>query len=332
MIDYLVPEFFLNYDETGFVSVKRPSGGMRTKIRSVQKANLDINLCSSLEQLTNNFILVEPMFFRENPPFNDEGITKESLVEKLADVQAVKILYCTELELLRWPGWFLEKVEDVVDAISCNCIYQKNLWKMLGLVETEYLVDPIDTKLFFSGKKEPYVIATGWISPAKNSEFIRDLYMVLKDIEFIKTIYVGGSNLWGFEDIESLELDMEIRQVSDVFTGSVSQLVLARYLSESAFFVANTYHDCSSACHAEAISAGCLPVVGGHPLYEERYGFFVESGVDATIEKLQSLTGGWRVLPDDTLFEDSRRWAIDNVSFRVFNKQLNEIRKKYTDA
>ena len=325
MIDYLVPQYFLNYDPLVQAGVGNPSGGMRTKIRTVQKAVKDYQLYTHtrVETLESKYVLVDPLFFRQKLPEQPEEGPDYS-IDFLSRYNGYKVLYCTEKEVLRWTGDFREKVLAVFDLVTYNCEYQRRFLEGIGIADMKILVDPIDCDLFQPDVKEMSVIATGWISSDKNSEFIRDLYYDLTEYD-IKRIYVGGSSLWGFNRKSDVRLEYDIRQVSDVFVNNVPQDELATYIGKSAFFCGNTKHDTSSACHAESLAAGCVSVVGGHPLYSERFGFYVKPGVPSTVEKLVELTDGFNRLPDSDLFEKSRNWALENVSFGVFSRQLSEI-------
>ena len=325
MIDYLVPQYFLNFDPLAQAGVGNPSGGMRTKIRTVQKAVKDYQLYTHtrVETLESKYVLVDPLFFRKTLPEQPEEGPEHS-VDLLSKYNGYKVLYCTEKEVLRWTGDFREKVLAVFDLVTYNCEYQRRFLEGIGITDMKLLVDPIDCDLFQPDVKEMSVVATGWISSDKNSEFIRDLYYDLTEYD-IKRVYVGGSSLWGFNRKSDVRLEYDIRQVSDVFVNNVPQEELVGYIASSAFFCGNTKHDTSSACHAESLATGCVSVVGGHPLYSERPGFYVKPGVSATVEKLVELTDGFNRLPDSELFEKSRNWALENVSFDVFGGQLSEI-------
>ena len=325
MIDYLVPQFFLNFDAKVQAGVKNPSGGMRTKIRSVQKAmtNLQLYTHTRVETLKSEYVLVEPLFFRENLP-EQPGYGPLGSLEKLDDYDGVKVLYCSEKELLRWRGDFREKVLDTFDVVTYNCQYQRRLWDAIGVKGSRLLTDPIDCNLFKPLPKKLQVVSTGWISSDKNSEFIRDLYYALHETK-VDTVYVGGNTLWGFNRKVNMQLEHDIRGLTDVFVENAPQDVLAKYIGESAFFCGNTIHDTFSGCHAESVAAGCVTVAGGHPLYSERFGFYVEPGVEAAMEKLSELTNGFADMPDIKYFEKSRQWAEDNVGFDAFNRQLVDI-------
>ena len=325
MIDYLVPQFFLNFDAKVQAGVKNPSGGMRTKIRSVQKAmtNLQLYTHTRVETLKSDFVLVEPLFFRENLPEQPDYGPLGSL-KRLDDYDGVKILYCSEKELLRWTGNFREKILDTFDVVTYNCEYQGRLWEAIGLKGARLLTDPIDCGLFKPLPKKFQVVSTGWISSDKNSEFIRDLYDALHQTK-IDTVYVGGNTLWGFNRKANMQLEHDIRGLTDVFVENAPQDVLAKYIGESAFFCGNTIHDTFSGCHAESVAAGCITVAGGHPLYSERFGFYVEPGVDAAMQKLSELTNGFSDMPDADYFVKARQWAEDNVGFDAFNRQLGKI-------
>ena len=325
MIDYLVPQFFMDFDANVEGGVVNPSGGMRTKIRSVQKAMTKIQMFThtQVNTLKSDFVMVDPLFFRENLPDQPiEGV--DVSLQRLKGYDAFKILYCTEKELLRWTGNFREKVLDAFDVVTYNTEYQRRLWDAIGVKNMKLLVDPIDCDLFMPLPKKFQIYSAGWISSEKNSEFIRDLYLALHNTK-LERIYAGGNDLWGFSKKKDLRLEHDIRSVCDVFLKNVTQDVLSTYAGESAFFCGNTIHDTSSACHVESLAAGCITVAGGHPLYSERFGFYVEPGVEAAMEKLSELTNGFVDMPDVKYFEKSRQWAEDNVGFDAFNRQLIDI-------
>ena len=318
MYDYLVPEYFLHFDTDGLQGVNNPAGGVRTKIFNVGQALSDkgISLKSSVKSLRSHFVLVEPIFFE---------MGSESVYEEFCDYGGISIFYSTELQPLKWIGSYRDRLLDSFDYITYDCEYQKGLWEAMGITDMQQLTDPVDTELFRMENKLLQVIAVGRISPIKNSEFIRDLFLKLKSVKNVKTVYVGGATLWGNEIREDLLLEHEIRDVADTFVSNVPQSELAFYMGQSSFFVANNIHEVFSESHAESLSAGCVSVCGGHPLFKERPGVFVEPGVDETFGVLDSLTGGFVSLPERELFEQSRDWALKNVSYSVFKLQLHSI-------
>lgn len=328
MIDYLIPEFFLNFDAYKKQGTRNPGGGMRTKIRSVQKASTHFQLYNRthVSKLKSPWVLVEPMFFRLGLPGQPQGDDRDRTVDALANYPGKKILYCSEMELLRWSGKFRDKVIDACDVVAYNCEYQRRIFEALGIKDMQLLTDPIDGELFQPGPKKLQVISSGWISSAKNSEFIRDLYTALKP-KNIETVYVGGNTLWGFANKENLKIEQEIRDVTDTFVDSAPQHVLAQYLANAAFFVGNTMHDTFSGCHAESMAAACISVCGGHPIYKERSLYYVKPGVDATVKGLKAWTNDFTQLPPAEYFQITRQGFEQTCSFDVFNHQLEAIIK-----
>ena len=318
MIDYLVPEFLVNFDPASNQGIRNPAGGMRTKIKSVERASTlyQLYLRTSVADLRSSFVLVEPIFFQGK---QDED------VKLLSEYDGYKILYCSEMEVLRWPGEFRQRVIDACNLVTYCSDYHRRLLEAVDIKDMQLQTDPIDGTLFRPApEKKMQVITAGWISSAKNSEFVRDLYTELQDYD-IETVYVGGSTLWGFIEKDNLKLERDIRAVTDIFVDSVPQSIFAEYLAEAAFFVGNNMHDTFSGCHAEAMASGCITVAGGHPIYKERSPHAVKAGVETTIQKLQALTANFNRLPNPQYFEDARNHFEGSYSFDAFNRQLQSI-------
>ena len=335
MIDYLVPSYFLNFNVGAESGVSNPGGGMRTKILAVQRASRHywIKPQTDVSSLKSDFVLVEPLWFRESLGANvsevgNVSLTPERKLELLSQYSAFKILYCSEMEMLRWSGSFRSAVLEVFDLVTYNCEYQRVLFDALGVRNMVLLHDPIDENLFKpSESKKMTVVSTGLISPLKNSEFIRDLYKELVDLP-VQTVFVGGSTLWGHHDADCMRLEYDIRNYCDIFVENAPQPVLAQYLAESSFFVSNSIHDTYSSGHAEGVSAGCISVCGGHELFRERPGYFVRAGVSNIVDVLIDLTDGFKKKPDKSLYDESRNWAVDNIGFDVFDDRLVNVVKK----
>ena len=325
MFDYLVPGHFERFDPRISQGVTNPGGGVRTKIFSVLKALSEqgVNLRTSVSSLRNHFVLVEPIVFQNRDyPFLNE----------FASYSGVKVLYSTEMHPLKWVGNFRDNVIREFDYVTYCCEFQRKLWDAMGIKNIHLLTDPIDTDLFIPLEKRLQVIAVGRISSIKNSEFIRDLFAKLQPIKGVSTCYVGGASLWGGQLRSDVMLELEIRNVVDVFVENCPQSVLAGYFGQSSFFVANNFHETFSESQAEALSAGCVSVCGGHPLFSERPGFFTKSGVDATFSVLESVTEGFTRLPESDLFDRSRAWAIENVGFNAFNRQLSAVLSEWLEV
>ena len=332
MLNYLLPRQFMVFDPMRDQGPQNFGGGAGTKIANVLRAVsfCDILACDSVSDLNGSMMLVEPLCFKD-------GSDDELLSDIVSYGAFANILYSTDTHPLRWSGNFRSSVLDHFsgdyNCITYCCDYQRLLWNSLGFKDMQLLVDPIDTDLFVPLPKKLQIVACGRISACKNSEFIRDLFVALKDIEQISTVYVGGSSLYGDPNLYDIELEHEIRMASDIFMENVSQIEVARAMGESAFFVGNTVYETFSESHCESLAAGCVSVCGGHPVFSERPGFYRDIlTVDEVVQVLDDYTAGFTRLPVDEHFEMSRDWALNNVSSSVFNVQLKSILSEWFPA
>ena len=131
MIDYLVPEFFVNPSPGG-------SGGMHTKVDRVRRAVGSIyrlHVGSDLSEMQSDFLLIEPLYFRMSQMFETEEDSEdldfrgwsERYLEALSAHPATKILYCSEMEVFRWTGQFRKELLEICNAVTCNSDYQASL-------------------------------------------------------------------------------------------------------------------------------------------------------------------------------------------------------------
>lgn len=325
MIDYLIPESFRGFDPLVSQGGFNAGGGAGTKFCSVLRglSFCDITPCFSVSDLTSSIVLVEPLCF--------DWKSDETLLADLVSYGAfANVFYSTDVHPLRWVGNFRRSIADFFsgeyNCITYCCEFQRMLWSSLGFVDMELLVDPIDVDLFVPLPKKLQVVACGRIGAFKNSEFIRDLFVALQDICEITTVYIGGADLYGKPSRFDLMIEHDIRVASDFFVNNVSQIEVARYMGESAFFVANNVYDIFSESHVESLSAGCVSVCGGNPVFSERPGFYRDVlTVEDVVGALDDYTAGFTRLPVQSHFDCSRDWVLDNASYSVFNAQLRSI-------
>ena len=310
MIDYLVPQFFLEHHGTS-------SGGMHTKVDRVSRAAGEIyqlHVGSDLSEMRSDFLLIEPLFFRM------EGVWD---LDALRLHPAKKILYCSEMEVFRWTGSFRKALLEICDIVTCNCDYQASLFTAVGIEDPYRLIDPIPADAFQPLPKRMQVVAMGRTSEIKGSEFIAELFKSLAPT-LMETVYVGGAGLWGEASEADLALEAEIREYTDIFHQNILPEFVPKAIGASSFFVGDTIHDVFSSSHAEALMSGCISIGGQHPIYAERPGYSLKT-VEDVVETIDKLTKGFQKLPDPLLGQSAREWAADNLSFETFTLQLTDL-------
>lgn len=313
MIDYLVPQFFI--ESTGY------SGGMHTKVARVKRAirgTYRVHIGSDLSEMRSEFLLIEPLYFRMS------GIDDLS---ELRAHPATKILYCSEMEMFRWTGRFRKALVEICDAVTYNCAYQASLLTGVGIQNPSRLIDPIPADEFQPLTKQMQVVAMGRISEVKGSAFIAELFRLLGDTP-IATVYVGGAELWGKASAGDLGLEAEIREYTDIFYQNILPQYVPKAIGGASFFVGNSIHDVFSSSHAEALMSGCISIGGAHPIYAERPGFTVKTA-QAAVDMIAQLTNGFKEIPDQKQGQSSRHWAEQHLSFDCFQHQLTDLLRVY---
>ena len=331
MIDYLVPEFFVNPSPDG-------SGGMHTKVDRVRRAVGSIyrlHVGSDLSEMQSDFLLIEPLHFRMSQMFEMEddseypdfrGWSKRYL-EALRAHPATKILYCSEMEVFRWTGRFRKALLEICDAVTCNSDYQASLFESLNITAPYRLIDPIPADEFKPIPKRLQVVAMGRISKIKGSPFIAELFEALAPTP-MQTVYVGGAGLWGEASEAELALEKKIREYTDVFHQNILPSFVPKAIGAASFFSGNTIHDVFSSCHAEALMSGCISIGGAHPIYAERPGFTVKTA-QAAVDLIAQLTNDFKEIPDQQQGQDARHWAEQYLSFDCFKGQLTDLLRMY---
>ena len=321
MIDYLVPDFFIGPSTEN-------SGGMHTKVERVHQAVGSVyrlHVGSDLAEMRNDFLLIEPLYFRMSQTLEAENGIED--LEALKAHPATKILYCSEMEVFRWTGRFRKELLEICDAVTCNSDYQASLFEALNIPTPLRLIDPIPADTFQPFPKRLQVVSMGRISEIKGSPFIVELFEAL-DQTPMETVFVGGAGLWGEECEADLALEAEIQEHTDIFHQNILPQFVPKAIGAASFFVGNSIHDVFSSCHAEALMSGCISISGEHPIYAERPGFTSKT-VDGVIDTLDMLTKGYQKIPDPQLSQAAREWAVQNVSFETFTSQLTDLLKSF---
>ena len=314
------------YITADFYIKSRFAGGMGTKTKALQASwGLEHNIEIAAEpdpMLTELYdvVIIELLGLR-----NDDKLTQR--IKGLKECSAPKMVYGSDSEIFRWKGSELDALKEVVDLWIPNMEWQANYFRDFDLPVTDVVHEPIDCDLFRpSESREQVVVAGGAVNFEKQSEFFIDLFRELQDESGYSTAYLGSAGLWGNHQAINLELEHELRQVTDKFYGSVPQNKVASVLGSAGVVVLNPkYETCNRFCQ-ESCASGVARLCGPHICYDERP---CVDRFDGTVEdcmnKLSEITNGWTGLPDEKYGEEIRQYAIEHWSYEASCEKLNNI-------
>ncbi len=338
---YTSPDF-VGYHPNYPVTGSHPTGGMSTKMAAVEVAlncQTVIDLKTLPEDIENEDLsedlIVEPLAIKapRNVPEeleqggdwdNLRGIERER-IEEVAAYPGRKILLCSEMEILRWPGQMrMDVVAAVDEKVFASCYYQQTLMSAVG-IQSDVIYEPINEYLYYPGvKKQRQVVAIGSVKHIKNIEMIVEVFQKLEGTDFHR-VYIGSPNVWGGKVHRQRELarDLEIYDalldVCDEHHDASPGTFVAQVLSESEFYLNFAYHEVCCRTAMEALMAGCGVIGGQHPLWQEYPALAHVESADACLTALEKHTG------DESIAGDMRTWAVKNFGFARFQKQIQEV-------
>ena len=201
MIDYLTHPKFLNCDPSILPSSQGGGGGMGTKTYRVLDALRDVyprtqGICDASE-ITADTVLIDPLRFTlTTDGYGDrEYENVEQLIHGLRNHKSRKILYCSELTLMRMPHLLREQVVELSDVVTANCKFQANVFKYVNVHTNHILCDPVPdvflSRLSYRERK-PRLVATGNVSWQKNAPQITEVFKGLKGA--VERVYVGSAS------------------------------------------------------------------------------------------------------------------------------------------
>ena len=174
---------------------------MGTKTYRVLEALKDVyprtrGICNSAE-IEAETVLIEPLRFALGTGAFEGCEPMDGIIYGLSQHKGRKILYCSELGLLRMSPQVRTQVLNVVDAVTANCRFQANLFKYVGVHCDGILCDPIPDA--FCRKRgamssSPRLLATGNISWQKNIPQVIEVFKALKGV--VERVYIGSASLW----------------------------------------------------------------------------------------------------------------------------------------
>ena len=332
MIDYLTHPKFLNYDPSVLPSSQGGGGGMGTKTYRVLEALRDVyprtqGICDASE-ITADTVLIEPLRFTlPTESYGDkEYETVEQLIYTLRACKSKKILYCSELTLMRMPHFLREQVLGVCDCVTANCKFQANVFKYVGVHTSHILCDPVPdvflSRLSYKERK-PRLVATGNVSWQKNAPQVTEVFKGLKGA--VERVYVGSASLWydASEEEGPQRLQEELYANTDRVVHEATTDQIAEEFRNARFGFWCAYHDTFATGAQEMMMSGIPVVAAKHGLASE-IPVWSASGVRTQVEAIKRLLNE----TDESLEKQSERiskWADENVSYAAFQGQLKEV-------
>ena len=332
MIDYLTHPRFLNYDSSILPSNQGGGGGMGTKTYRVLEALRDVyprtqGICDASE-ITADTVLIEPLRFSlTTEGYGDrEYENAEQLIDGLRNHESRKILYCSELTLMRMPHDLREQVVGLSDCITANCKFQENVFKYVNVNTSHILCDPVP-EVFLSRlsyrERKPRLVATGNVSWQKNTPQVTEVFKGLKGV--VERVYVGSASLWytALEEEGPQRLQDELYANTDRVVQEATTEQIACEFRNARFGFWCAFHDTFATGAQEMMMSGMPVVAAKHGLASEIPAWSA-SGVRAQVEAIKRLANE----TDESLDEQSDRiskWAIENVSYAAFQGQLKEV-------
>ena len=322
MIDYFTVQRWLKYDLTILPEKQGQGGGMPVKTQRVLEVlgrRYFVRGISQISEATAPLVVIEPLRF--NLLEADEDAYE--ILRELRQHPAKKLLYCSEMGLLRMDPPLRNGILSCVDAITCNCLYQAEMFKYIGVKPDAILTDPIPCHIFKpSETRENRVIATGNISWQKNASYLVEVFSELQQLG-VQTCYIGSASLWGkTSDPVSLRLEQELKQVTDYFHPNLTQAETAEVMRECTAGLWVAWHETFGMGLAELMACGLHCWMFPHGLREERPGldFNTKTAIEGALAIAEKLDN-----PPECLSSTSRTWALKNVSYEAFLTQFEGI-------
>lgn len=333
-IDFLVATQFMNFRIDMPRGQKRSGGGMSVLVNAIQSClneRYRINLIDDTSAINAPLCLTETCFFVSNIIEKDYlgGLERrlEEFEARKKEMNFKSVLICAEMSLIRMLPKHREKLLNSIDALYVTDPYLMDLLSAINLIPNGYLCDCIDPDLFYPREKEMLVTAVGGLKHIKNIDWILEVFQQLKGK--VETLYMGSSQLWSHEQRdEDMELIPKIKEVADTYIANGSSVDVAYHDGRAAFAVNDTWHDCSSRANEELLMSGVISVHGQHPLFRNRPGFTVRTP-DEAVEVIRALTEDYTTLPDPKYGNESREWALKNVSKSKFVEQFENVMRYF---
>ncbi len=331
-IDILTPLHYTRLNIEAQRGHANSGGGMSCLInaaRATLSSRYQVNVCTEISELQSDVVIVDALFIaiRVVKDTHFKTVAEQSIAELQKDKEnnpcRKYLLWCAEMSAFRWLPAERRAITALVDGIAVTDPYIWQLFKVVGVTPLGYLCDAINPDLFRPVAKEMTVTAVGALKHIKNIDWIIKVFRQLEGK--MKRTYLGSAVLWSHEKrSEDRALVSKIEAVTEEYYPNASPIEVAYHNARAAFAVNDTWHDCSSRSNEELLMSGVISIHGRHPLFNPRPGFRVKTPNEAAA-KIAELTENFTQLPDPRLHEQSRQWALENVSTHKFMEQFENL-------
>ena len=289
--------------------------GMTDKYWNACRA-LDINVTHLLKNVSG-VCLIDPLWLWETPDTEDGATARW---EELQQLNAIKIIWAEEQELLRWTRIRRMEFVNHCDLVTtCNKFLQ-GIFEEFG-IKSDILYTPIDEGYWMPAeKKKPIVIATAKIMTAKGAERYIELFDLLgSDVE---CVYIGHAGMWNNEPTpQERELEREIAKRC-TWIKYANRNKMREIFSEAAVYVNFARYDVGSLSFLQAGMSGCHCLLWNeHRQFDEYIHTKCVMHPKHAAELIEDIFTSERIETNTTL----REFLIARHGLSAFRKNLNEI-------
>lgn len=282
--------------------------GLREKHWNACRA-LDINLTHTLDDV-QGICLIDPLWLWEQPDTEERW-------HKLQELNAIKIIWAEEQELLRWKRDRRMEFVRHVDYVTCCNKFLQNILEEFG-IKSDILYTPIDENYWSPAEeKTPVLLASGKLSVEKGAERYIELFQLL-DCEIV---YTGHAGLWN-ETPKPHERELE-RELSKHCTWIkyASRNKMRELYSSAICYVNLARYDVGCLTFLQAGSSGCHCVIWlEHRQFDEYVNFKSAGDVAHAADLIEEIMVG-DMKPNTAL----RKEIMKKHSLDAFRTNLKSI-------
>ena len=311
-----------DFDRTLPPGKDNPGGGLAEKVYNFGLALPMAQPISYANQI-GDVNVTEALWFSGGDPSHDMFRNR---IDEYRNAKAYKILWTSDLDILRWSGEQRDAIFDATDIIAGNSPYMVNILKTFAPHhKVGLLTDCIDPNSIKPLNKKRQLIGMSHVILEKNVDAVIEVYKLLKSIDFdISKGYIGSSEVWGVElDTHhakiAKEIDLNLQTVCDWITPQATRKEVAETVGTSWGFIADSRFDTFCYALVEALLAGCYAFCGNHLIYNAlpvvRFKT-PEEAVERIIEMFDD---------DIVVNAEGRQYVIDTFSLDVFRRQFAEL-------